>query len=175
MKKQPSILHLKQEEEILGIIRQSPFAYAGRGAFAVLWILVPFFFFFPLMRLGPFGFVIFIALAASGFLYAAREWTMWNHTMLIVTDQRVIDVEHQGFFEREIMDVELKLISKAGVLKRGRLKKLLRVGTVKVKLKKAQAFDIELDAVRNPEQARDLINDLLKSKKKKRKAKSNDE
>lgn len=154
------VLHLNDGERVLGIIRRSFMSEFFKIIFAGLWILVPFFFFFPLLGLGLFGFFLFALLATTGAIYAFRIWMVLSYTMLIVTNQRVIDVEHHGMFDREIQEVELSSIKAVKVLKRDISQKIINIGTVRIKTGKSDAFDIEIDGIRKPQLVRRFIEEV---------------
>lgn len=160
MSKEKNILHLNEGEKILGIIRRSFVSELFKIVFACIWILVPFFFFFPLLRLGLFGFFLFVVLAAGGLLYTFKIWMNLSYTMLIVTSQRIIDVEHHGLFDRDIEETSLSSVSNVKVLKRNIFQKLINIGTVKIKTKKSGKFDIEIDGVRKPQTVRQFVEEV---------------
>jgi len=160
MSKEKNILHLNDGEKILGIVRRSFVSELFKIIFVCIWILLPFFFFFPLLRLGLFGFFLFAILAVGGLLYAFKIWMNLSYTMLIVTSQRVIDVEHHGLFDRDIAEAGLSSVSSVKVLKRNIFQRIISSGTVKVKTKKSDKFDIEIDGVRKPQTVRQFVEDV---------------
>jgi len=154
------IVQLNNDEEIVGIVRRSVVVESPRLAFAALWILIPFFFFFPLLQLGPFGLGFFLVLLMWGIYYGLRKWLKWHYTMLVITDQRVLDVEQHGVIKRTITELPIDDISEVKGKKRGILGRLFNLGDVRVETIKAQAFDLELSGVYRPEEVSNLILDV---------------
>jgi uncharacterized membrane protein YdbT with pleckstrin-like domain len=161
MRTQVHTLDLNPEEEVVAIVRRHLLGYTNRLLLSLIWVLIPFFFFFPLLKIGGVGVVVFVALAVSGMIYALRTWAMWWQTMWIVTDERVIDVDHTGFFGRQIVSVPLQEIRKIGVLKRSSWQILFHLGTVKIKAQENADFDLVLESVHHPKQLVELVQHLL--------------
>jgi uncharacterized membrane protein YdbT with pleckstrin-like domain len=151
------IVQLKKEEEIVGLIRQSLVSKLFHVFLVVFWILLPFFLFFVFLHFGIVGIVLFCILAASGIAYGVKQWIMWRHTMLIITDQRIIDVEQFGFFQREISELALKEISNVSAKKNGLLGKMFDFGSLRVETTQAMSYDLELPGVAHPLDVSDLI------------------
>lgn len=154
------IVELKPKEEIVGLVRKSLLAHWRRIFFILFWLLLPFFFFFPLLTLGPFGFAFFVAMFLSGLLYAVRRWRMWRNTVFLITDRRLIDVDQVGFFTREVSEVEYEDIKEVQVIKKGLVKRLFRVGAVRVQTRKILSYDLYISGVRRPEHVAELINEV---------------
>ncbi|MFH1712206.1 MAG: PH domain-containing protein [Patescibacteria group bacterium] len=154
------MVQLNNDEQIVGIVRRSVVVELPRLSFAALWVLVPFFFFFPLLQLGFFGLGFFLVLLAWGIYYALRKWLKWNYTMLIITDQRIIDVEQRGIVKREITEMPIDDISEVKGKRRGMFGKIFNIGDIRVETIKAQKFDLELSGVRRPEEVSNLIIDV---------------
>src|SRR3989339_480361 len=128
-----SILHLQVGERIIGMIKKSALTFIPRLFGSVLWLLFPFFFFFPLLQLGIFGVGIFIILSGSGVFFTVRIWIEMHYTMLIVTDRRIIDVVHTGIFKREIEEITKDGIVSVHVRKRSFWQKFFNLGTLVIR------------------------------------------
>ena len=165
MRKSQVALELAPEEEVVAIIRRGIISQLPRIAFIAAWILIPFFFFFPLLSFGPIGLLVFAGLASSGILYAIREWHMWYHTMWVVTDKRVIDVDQLGWTAHEVHDVALKHIKRVRVQRETLGAKLFRHATVAIETKSSQEYDVELEGVRRVKKLVQLLKELRSMKK----------
>lgn len=155
-----SIVQLDLEEEVLGIIRGSIIVDFFAIFFSVVWLLLPFFFFFPLVRLGGFGLVIFLALLLGAIWNAVKRRIQWKYTMFIVTDRRIIDVDQIGVFERNVSELAFKDVGDVIIKQSGVINKLFDIGTIRVETTKANHFDLELNGVKNPEHVRNLLVDV---------------
>lgn len=166
MKSKAPALELAADEDIVAIVRRSLVSQMPRLLFMASWILIPFFFFFPLLSFGPIGLLVFVGCCASGILYALREWHMWYHTMWVITDRRVIDVDQLSWTTYEMHEVVYKKIRKIHIRRDTTGAKLFRFATMWIETKTSHAYDIELEGVRKPKQLKRLLIELRKIAKK---------
>lgn len=155
-----NIVQLDSQEEVIGVVRRSFIAESPRLGFALVWLLLPFFFLFPLLQLGAFGVVFFCLLIISGIYYGVRQWLSWRFTMLLITDQRVIDIDQLGVFERTVSELSYDIITDVTVSYSGVIRRLFRIGVVRVETTQAHMFDLEMLNVADPKKVRDLILDV---------------
>ncbi len=156
--KQPAF-ELKPHEEILAIVRQSLFPLFWRFFLYVLWLLIPFFFLFPLFREGVGGVVVFFGLVGSGFVFLMRQFFSWTGTVFIVTDKRVVDIDQRGFFDRIVTEAPYFQIDEASYRIKGFWATIFRYGSIRLELAGSSA-DIQFDRVSRPARIHNLINDL---------------
>ncbi len=157
--KEAFLVQLDPKEEVLGIVRRSPFFKWWKWLIVVIWLLLPFFFFYPLMELGGVGILIFLALFISAIWNAWRRRQEWLYTMFIVTDSRVIDVDQHGLLKRSVSELAMKDVSDVSV-RQTRWQKIVNLGTVRIETSEANQFDLELTGVHNPQRIRNLIVDV---------------
>lgn len=150
-------VQLNPNEQIVGIIRRSLLAEMWRIVLAILWLLLPFFFFFPLLQLGPFGLTVFVGVLAGAVWYALRWHLRWKYTVLIITEQRIIDVEQSGLFNRQITELNFTDVSDVVIQHQSWLGRLFDIGIVRIQTIQAMHFDFELSGVRHPEHIREFI------------------
>ena len=150
-------VELKPEEQVLAVIRKSICRELPRFGFATLAILIPFFFFFPLMRLGGFGFALFILILGFAILYSSRMWVMWFYSVLIVTDERIIDSEQQGLFKREISEIDVEDIDDIECERSGALQRLCKLSNVYIRTHKDHKFDIKVPDLSNAQKVESLL------------------
>lgn len=158
MRRLPVKLH--QNEELLGIIRRSLLSRTRKIMTAVVWILIPFFFFFPLLQLGGSGLGIFIFLLISGVIYLMRQYLIWANSFLMITNQRLIDVDQRAMTVRDINEVMLPDISEVTCLRSGLWNSIFNLGVIYVRTKSSRGYDLELSGVRRPEKVRDLLDEV---------------
>ncbi len=151
---------LHSDEHVLGIIRASAWAYLPRLFFGVLWVLVPFFLLFPLLVLGSFGVIFFLVLLGSGVFYLFKRWVRWQYTMLIVTDQRVIDIEQKSILSRELTDLRWRDVRRIRVRKGRGWQKLFRLGAIQIKGKKRAGYNLELLGIKRVELVESFLNEV---------------
>lgn len=160
-----SDIELHANEQILAVVRRAVYRELPRLCFSAFILLLPFFFFFPLMQLGGFGFVIFIATLAFACLYAAKVWVVWFYSVLIVTDGRVIDAQQQGLFVREISQVSLEDIEHVELERKGLIQSIFQLSTAHIRTKQEHDFDIRVLDIKYGDRLQLLIDALHDAKK----------
>ncbi|MBU0614300.1 PH domain-containing protein [Patescibacteria group bacterium] len=153
-------VQLDIEEDVLGIVRRSPWTRWRAFAFSGVWFVVPFFFFFPLLILGLFGLIIFLIFAGTGAYSLLRTWIAWKHTMLLITDRRIIDIDQQSIFKKDITEIDICNVKDAIFEIKGFWNKRLGLGDIIIHTKRSEDFDIEMSGVKNPEVVVNLVNDV---------------
>jgi len=150
-------VELQPEEQVLAVVRGSICREMPRFVIAVIFILIPFFFFFPLLRLGGFGLVLFIVILGFALLYASRLWVMWFYSVLIITDERIIDSEQLGLFEREISEIDIPDIDIVETERKGLIQRIWRLSTLYIRTRKEHTFDIKVPDLRNSDKFESLL------------------
>jgi len=154
-----SIIHLKIEEEVLQVVRESLIPHIGKFGLLCLWFLVPFFFMFPLLQIGIFGIIAFGILILSAMILILRAYRIWAFTVLVITDLRIVDIDQKGLFDRVVTEAVFPEIEEVNYRTRGFFATIFRYGILKIKMHGSSA-DFEFHFVKNPSQVHDLINDL---------------
>jgi hypothetical protein len=153
-------IDLHADEDLIGMVRRRPMVEFPRFLFAAAWIFAPFFFFFPLIALGPFGWFIFFLLFLSGCYYAAKRYVMWSSTMLLITTNRVIDIDQLGLRKRHIAELPYDQINAVHVRTPGLFGAMFKTGRVQVESRSMHSFDLEIMGIYKPESVRQLILDV---------------
>jgi hypothetical protein len=153
------LIQLKPDEEVIAVIHEDVVPHVPWIVFLFIWIVAPFFFLFPLFRQGPIGIVIFFALTLSGLVVGLRRLFSWQHSVFIITDHRVVDVEQRGLFDRTYSEALYGDIEDVTFRVKGIVPTIFRYGTLRVKTA-GNAADLEIRRVREPSKFHDLIRDL---------------
>ena len=148
--------NLKEGEEVFGIVRRSLISFARSILVAVIAVLAPFFFLFPLLRLGVWGVVVMLALFFVGCLLTLRIVILYLLNVLCVTNRRVIDFDQRGFFHRVVSECTYDKIQDISFSIKGLSQTLLRYGNVQIQTAGSQA-NLEIENVRNPERVQQLV------------------
>ncbi|MCX6714994.1 MAG: PH domain-containing protein [Candidatus Uhrbacteria bacterium] len=156
------LIHPKPNEEILMIVRESLVPKSGILFLYAIWFLVPFFFLYPLFRMGALGTIGFFLLVLSGIFLFWRTFRAWSHTLFVITDHRVIDIDQRGFFDRVVTESGFDHIDEVSYRMHGIFSTVFGYGTVMVKLH-GTAADLSFRHIRNPSRVQDLLNDLRKT------------
>jgi hypothetical protein len=155
----PKFIELKPREEVLDVVHSSIVPHMGRLALLVIWLVLPFFFLFPLFRQGTFGIVVFFVWLLSGLILFFRAYARWAKTVFVVTDRRVIDCDQKGLFHRVVTEARYDQIDEVSYHIKGFLPTVFRFGMIRLQLH-GSAADIQLEQVTRPHKVTDLINDL---------------
>jgi hypothetical protein len=156
-----SSVELRINEEVLAIVRKSAIYEIFRFSISIVFLLIPFFFFFPLLNLGLFGFALFVILEASAIFFSSKIFITWYYTLLIVTNERIIDADQLGIFKREVTDLEFNDISECIIEKKGFVQKVFNTGSVKIKTKECNSFDIVFQNISNLNKIKSMFSDVF--------------
>jgi uncharacterized membrane protein YdbT with pleckstrin-like domain len=158
------LIKLRPGEKIVEIVHNDFVSALPWWIFLFAWMVVPFFFLYPLWQQGWIGVVIFGALVISSFLMAWRTYFSWQRTALIVTDQRLVDIDQHGFFNRLITEVDLNEVEEISFKVKGLVATIFRFGSVLIRTAGERA-DIFLRHVHQPIKLHHLLNDLMEETK----------
>lgn len=153
-------LNLYDGEERCAVVRADYRAFLPRIAFGVLWLLLPFFFFFPLLRMGFFGLGFGAALFVSAFVYLFSLRATWHGSALVVTTLRCIDVTRHGFRRAVVVAVPWKLVIAVHVDARTVWQKAFGLGSIRVDVADAAPFSFLLSGVKDPIRIQELFHDV---------------
>lgn len=159
MPKLEDVIQLKEDEQVKALARRHGITLVPLLLLALVMIVTPFFFLFPLFGSGPAGIVVFLAVVTSGILIAFRSFIMWDGDLLIITNQRIVDVDQQGIFSRTVNEITYNNIQDLSWSKGSVLDYVLRIGTVRMR-SDSGSMTIEAKHVAHPKALQNLINDL---------------
>ncbi|MDD4995632.1 MAG: PH domain-containing protein [Patescibacteria group bacterium] len=152
-------LNLKDDEKVIYAAHQFPLTYWPSVVIAFALLVAPFFFMFPLFELGWWGVGIFVLAIVFGVFYALRQVVQWYYNVFVVTDQRVIDIDQRGFFDRTVSVAPYQNIQDVSYRIHGVCQTVLRYGNVLIQTASTTA-NLEVRKVRHPHVLQELINEL---------------
>ncbi len=155
----PRCIKLKAKEDVLYVLKSYLLPQSARFIALTIWLVLPFFFLFPLWKEGTWGVIVFSLWLASGVFLLARTYFLWSQTILVVTDKRVVDHDQKGFFHRVVTEVRYDQIDEVGYSIKGVLPTLFGYGTLHIELS-GSSVDIEIEKIHRPARITDAINDL---------------
>ncbi|NUM25321.1 MAG: PH domain-containing protein [Candidatus Buchananbacteria bacterium] len=148
-------LILNDDELVVATIRQSMLLLGKKLIIPIIMIIGAFFLLYPLFSWGDQGMVIFFALIVVGIIGLMRLILIWYWQILVITNQRVIDVDRPGLFQKIVSETDLTNVQDVVYKSRGLVQILAKIGTIKIKL--ADQTTIEVQGVSKPRVIQQLI------------------
>lgn len=148
--------NVKEGEEVVALVRRTPLVALGGILVTLALIIAPFFFLYPLLKLGPVGLFVVAVSFLVGVLLGTRTLWVQNLNAFILTEQRIVDVDQRGFFHRVVSETTYDKVQDVSYVVKGVLPTVLRYGSVLVQTAGASA-NLELQGVREPQRVQDLI------------------
>jgi hypothetical protein len=134
-------VELHSDEEVKDVVRQYTARLVPPFAVLALLYIFAFFFFVPLWNLrlwswdiAVVGKTIFFGALIFGFIYFLRAYVIWRGTTLIITNQRIIDVDRRGFFDRIVSEVPYQSLSDVSYRSKGIIEMTANIGTITFQL-----------------------------------------
>jgi uncharacterized membrane protein YdbT with pleckstrin-like domain len=159
-------LNLKEDEEVIEIVHQYLLTYWPSIFLVMFLILAPFFFLFPLFSLGFWGIVIFLFSLIVGIIYGLRKFIIWYFNVFVITNQRIIDIDQRGFFDRIVSEAPYEKIQDVSYRIKGLIKTLFHYGNIQIQTAGSQVC-LELKDIKEPEKIQALIAMYQNERKKK--------
>ena len=156
------VIQLRDGEEVRAITRRHGIMLVPALATALVLIVAPFFFLFPLFSTGPVGIVVFAAVVGAGVIVAFRAFIIWDGNALIATSQRVVEVQQTGVFARTVNEIMYSNVQDVSWSKKTPFDMMLDIGIVRVRTISG-ALTIEDPHLPKPQRLQQLINDLCQS------------
>ncbi len=158
----------KAGEEMMAVVRHFGLTFWPQILAVALLVILPFFLIFPLFKWGYWGVAIFLFFILLALIYALRTIVVWYYNAFVITNQRIVDIDQRGFFERIVSEAPYEKIQDVSWRRKGVWQTIFRYGNVRVQMSGA-ASGLEIKNVRGPERVQELISQMahLDSKKQK--------
>lgn len=150
--------HFKEGEQLLMRIERAHRGYMFVYLFAIILFSSAGVFLARLLSFGIAGWIIFGVLILLGFLILYMIHVSRTSNVLLVTDQRVVDIDRQGWFKKEITELTLDMIEDVTITRRGFLDMILRLGVVTIVGGRGKV-QLAIEHVGNPVLVQELILD----------------
>ena len=158
------MLKLNDNEKILIVIRKHWFVMARTVAVFVVLLLLP-----PVvLTLLPYATISFdpsVVEPLTNFLlslyimvllvFLFLLWMDYYLDMWIITNERIVDVEQEGLFNRQVSEIPLQHVQDVTLEVKGIIETFLKFGTIRIQTAGEREFRIEF--VPNLYEAKDLI------------------
>lgn len=147
---------LKDNEELIRLVRRHPLAFLKPGFWAIILILLPFFLMFLLFRWGQPGLIIFLILILSGIGCLVRVIILWLKNALLITNQRLILIKQKGFFDKLASETDYTRIEEIAYRIKGFKQTVFRFGSLKIKMQNS-ADPMIVPEVYRPQELQQLL------------------
>jgi hypothetical protein len=124
--------YLKPGEELWQVYKRHGLTYFLWWIIGCLLVLGAFFFLWPLFRIGGWGVLIFLVLFFVGAGIIIRTVRLWNGNLLLLTNQRVIDISRSGLFGETVSEMPFYDIQDISWARKGFWAAIWRYGTVQL-------------------------------------------
>lgn len=147
---------LRPDERVLLVLRSSLWARPFRLIFSIVMIGLPFFLLSFFLRMGSFGLLGVVVLIAFALYINLRTLVLWSLHGMVITTERIIDIDQRGLFDREVSEVDFAQIQELRYNKKGILATLFGFGDLIVSTA-SNRDRIELHGVSNPEAVQETL------------------
>ncbi|MBD3359609.1 MAG: hypothetical protein GF365_02780 [Candidatus Buchananbacteria bacterium] len=154
-------ISLRSDEEIITVLHHHPITYAKQIVITLAIILLAFFLMFYLFSLGTFGVALFLALLLTGVFYGMREFYIWFMNVFIITNQRIIDIDQTGFFNKTVSEADYNKILDVCYSVKGAGQTLLKLGTININ---ATGVKLVIKNVKDVVKANQILADLIRER-----------
>lgn len=161
------VLQVHDGEEVRVITRRHAITLIPSLVLALLLIVAPFFFLFPLFASGPVGIVVFAIVVFVGVAIAFRAFIIWDGNALIATTERVVEVQQEGVFARTVNEIIYDNVQDISWTKRSPLDMTFNIGIVRIRTVSG-GYTIEDPYLPKPQKLQQIINDLYQGVQPKR-------
>ena len=153
-------INLRTDEEVITILHHHPIGFIKQIFITAFIILLSFFLMYPLFNnLDQLGVAIFVALLATGIFYGGREFFIWYYNVFIITNQRIIDMDQRGFFEKIVSEVPYENIIDVSYYVKGIGQSIFKLGTIKVK---ASGVDLIIKNIKDVIKVNQILLDCIR-------------
>lgn len=152
----PADVQMRSDEQIIAIIRHYWLTYLPSILLFLILLFLPFFLLFLLFSYGWWGVAGFIILLLIDFYYGLKKLVIWYFDCWILTNQRVVDINQSGFFDRLVSEINYRDIQDVAYRIKGVSQTFFHYGTIQIQTK-VGAVKLELNNIKKPEEAQTLI------------------
>jgi len=152
-------IHLEKNEEIIAIIKPSLGCYILEIIGAILFVLIPSYFAFWLFAQNVYGVAAFGFSLAIGILLVLKVIVGQTRNSTALTNQRLTHFKSSGFFDEEVLSVNLYEIQNVFYFKKGILAKIFNYGDLSLENSQRQEL-LRLLKISAPEKVFLAINKL---------------
>jgi hypothetical protein len=156
-------INLREEERIIKVVYHHAVIIIPHLIISFLSLILNFFLMYYLFLQGWWGVLLFLLIIFFVVFYVFRLIFLYKKNKFVVTNQRIIDFEQVGFFERFVNEFPYKKVRNAKAVMKGIGPTLFRYGNLKLELKN-DLGPFELYKVGDPINLQNKINEFVHKK-----------
>lgn len=140
---------LHEKEEIVRIVRRAGITLLPSIGSGAVLILLDFFliaWWFQFRTWGPIGFTLVLVLAVG---LGLRGWYIWAMNILAITNQRVIDMNQYGLFQRTVAEATYDKIQDVRYTVKGVWQTIFKFGSIEIQTA-GTAATLQLNNISEP-------------------------
>jgi hypothetical protein len=126
--------YLKDNEELVEVVRQHPLVYLKPAAIALFFFLLPFFLMFLLFKWETIGLIIFFLLFIIGTILIIQLVVVYSNNALLITNKRIVHLRQNSLFDRHETEAGYGIIQEVSYRIKGAAQTLFRYGSIRIKL-----------------------------------------
>lgn len=147
---------LERDEKLIKLYRHAVWSQIRSMIIFCIFLLLPFFLLFPLFRLGWWGILIFFLFLILAFAIGLRQWFIWQGSVFLVTNKRVVNIMQRGFFQRSVSECSLAKIQEVRYSHKGIIQTMCKMGTLEIDTTGSEAKLI-IANLHEPQEAQKLL------------------
>ncbi len=127
-------IRLDEKEKILAVVRKHFFTFGGIFFRFLVFeaVLVSFYLFFPDNK---WKLAIVLILSGIAFVFLVLKFIVWYLEVIIITNQRIINIDQQSLKKRIIVEALIKDIAEVAFIKEGIFQRIFNLGLLVVEIK----------------------------------------
>ncbi len=151
--------HLKPGEEPIQIIRRFWVTFLPSLLGGGLLFVLDFFLLAWWLQWRGRGLLGFLLVALVAAIWIARSLYIWSRNVLVLTNQRIIDIDQHGLWQRTVAEAPYAKIQDVRYTTRGMAQTIFRYGTVIIQTA-GNTTNLEMDGVHDPMALQQMIVDI---------------
>jgi uncharacterized membrane protein YdbT with pleckstrin-like domain len=159
MFKLENVVQLKPGERIRFITKRHAVTIIPRLVLSFFFIVIPFFFVFPMFKGGPLGIAAFAVFVLAGIFLAWRTFVMWDGEALVISSERVVRVAQAGIFSRTVIEADLDHVADISWRRHGIMGTLFNFGDLAINTTSQQK--VAASKLPNPREIHSLLVEAL--------------
>ncbi len=157
-------IQLKDDEELVLEVRHYFLMFLPHLIISVLIIIIDFFLLFFLFNRGTWGVWVFLLILLISILYIFKIVFFWKKNYFVISSQRIIDYDQQGFFNKKVSEIPFEKVRDMSFNSKGLWQTLYKYGNIRIKLMGSER-PLVLYNIKDPEDIHKLLSELVRKYK----------